>query len=210
MRNRLAILLCALFLAGCAGKTGADLKTTFDLGLRYYDGGDYADAYKIWHTIDKYDLAAMRNVAMMLREGKGVAKDPKAAEDLLQTAADAGLPTAQADLADMLMKGEAGPPDYKDALPLLAAAAAANHPVAQFKLGQLYETGWPGMVPQNTTVARRLYAAAAGHGMKAAQERLDGLGPEPAAAAPQAAPAAPPAPFPPAPAVPPLRTNPQP
>ena len=26
-------------------------------------------------------------------------------------AAEAGLPTAQADLADMLLKGEAGPPD---------------------------------------------------------------------------------------------------
>ena len=47
---------------------------------------------------------------------------------MYQRAAEAGLPTAQADLADMLLKGEAGPPDPKRALPLLEAAAAANHP----------------------------------------------------------------------------------
>ena len=77
----------------------------------------------------------MRNVAMMLRKGQGVAKDPKKAEELYQRAAEAGLPTAQADLADMLLKGEAGPPDPGRALPLLEAAAAANHPVAQYRAG---------------------------------------------------------------------------
>ena len=35
-----------------------------------------------------------------------------------------------------------------------------------------------GLVPKNLTVARRLYAAAAGHGMKEAQARLDALGPD--------------------------------
>ena len=194
MRNRLAILLCALALAGCAGVTGPELKTTFDSGLKAYDAGDYPAAYKIWSSIDKYDLAAMRNVAMMLREGKGVAKDPKKAQDLLQIAADAGMATARFDLANMLLKGEAGPPDPKRALPLMALAATANHPVAQFQLGQWYETGWEGMVPQNKTVGRRLYTAAASHGMKAAEERLIVLGPEPPAAAAPAAPVAAPAP----------------
>ena len=191
MRNRLAIPLCALLLAGCAGVSGDQLKTTFDSGLKAYDAGDYPAAYKIWSSIDDYDLAAMRNVAMMLREGKGVAKNPKKAEDMFETAAEAGLPTAQADLADMLLKGEAGPPDARRALPLLQAAAAANHPVAQFELAGMYETGQDGLVPQNSLVARRLYAAAASHGMKEAQAKLDSLGPEPGQAA-NAAPASPP------------------
>jgi TPR repeat protein len=89
-------------------------------------------------------------------------------------AAEAGMPTAQADLADMLLKGEAGPPDPKAALPLLKAAAAANHPVAQYELAQLYETG--AVVPKDMETARNLYAAAATHGMKEAAARLDVIG----------------------------------
>jgi hypothetical protein len=131
----------------------------------------------------------MRNLAMMLRKGQGVAKDPKKAEEIFQRAADAGLPTAQADLADMLLKGEAGPPDLASALPLLEAAAAANHPVAQFQLGELYETGAPPLVPKNLDVARQLYAAAASHGMQEAADRLRVVGPPPANTAPQNPPA---------------------
>jgi TPR repeat protein len=200
MRKSLAILSCAVALAGCAGVSGDQLKTTFDSGLKAYDAGDYPAAYKIWSTIDQYDLGAMRNVAMMLRTGQGVTKDPVKAEVLYEEAAEAGLPTAQADLADMLLKGEAGPPDPKRALPLLEAAAASNHPVAQYELAQMYETGQGGLVPKDETVARRLYAAAAGHGMKEAQARLDALGPEPATASPT--------PAPPPPIVPPASTQP--
>jgi len=178
MHKSLAILSC-LALADCAGVSGEQLKTTFDSGVTAYDAGDYPAAYKIWSSIDEYDLAAMRNVAMMLRDGQGVKKDPARAEVLFEEAAEAGLPTAQADLADMLLKGEAGPPDPARALPLLEAAAAANHPVAQFELAQMYETGQSGLVPKDGTVARQLYAAAAGHGMKEAQDRLDQIGPAP-------------------------------
>src|ERR1700722_16536499 len=101
MRKSFAVPLCALLLAGCAGVSGEQLKTTFDSGVKAYDAGDYPTAYKIWSSIDQYDLAAMRNVALMLRNGQGVQKDPAKAESLLEEAAEAGLPTAQADLADM-------------------------------------------------------------------------------------------------------------
>ena len=178
MRKPFAILLCAVALAGCAGVSGDQLKSTFDSGVKAYDAGDYPAAYKIWSTIDQYDLAAMRNVAMMLRTGQGVKKDPNKAENLYEEAAEAGLPNAQADLADMLLKGEAGPPDPARALPLLEAAAAANHPVAQYQLAQMYESGRDGLVPKDEQMARRLYSAAARHGMKDAQDRLDQLGPE--------------------------------
>ena len=47
--------------------------------------------------------------------------------------------------------------------------------MAQYELAQLYEAGE--LVPKDMTVARRLYAAAASHGMKEAQDRLDQLGP---------------------------------
>lgn len=172
-------VLIGLAAAGCATETGASIKNTFDSGVAAYDARDYAKAYQIWSSIDDEDIAAMRNVAMMRREGLGTPKDAKGAEDMYQRAADAGLPTAQADLADMLIKGEAGPPDPERALPLLVSAAAANHPIAEYELAQFYEAGQ--LVPKDMTIARRLYAAAAAHGMKEAGARLAQLGPSPAA-----------------------------
>lgn len=185
---------CLLFATGCASSVTTDsLKTTFDSGVAAYDAGDYARAYKIWTRIDDLDLAAMRNVALMLRKGQGVAKDPKAAEAMYQRAAEAGLPTAQADLGEMLLNGEAGPPNPAAAVPWLAMAAAANHPIAQYELAGLYEKGE--VVPHDLNVARRLYKASASHGMKEAQARLDALGPEtPPQPLPQALPEAAPPP----------------
>jgi len=173
-------LLAACFLVagiGCASaRTSAEVAKIFDSGVAAYDAGRYEDAFKIWSQIQNEDLAAMRNMAMMLRKGQGVAKDPKKAREIYEQAAEAGLTNAQADLADMLLRGEAGPPNPKRALPFLEAAAAANHPIAQFELGQFYETGE--LVPKNLTMARSLYAGAARHGMKEAGERLAALGPE--------------------------------
>jgi TPR repeat protein len=189
---------------GASARTTEEIAKVFDSGLAAYDAGDYPKAFKIWSDLQYEDVAAMRNIAFMLRKGQGVAKDPKKAEEIYQRAAEAGLPTAQADLADMLLKGEAGPPDLAGALPLLEAAAAGNHPLAQFELGELYETGAPPLLKQNLDVARQLYAAAASHGMQEAQDRLRVVGPPAANTAPQAAvpqPAAPPAPQP-APATP--------
>src|SRR5690348_891874 len=158
-------------------RSSAEIAAMFDSGVAAYDAGDYQKAFKIWWDLRYEDIAAMRNLAMMLRKGQGTEKDPKRAEELYLRAAEAGLPTAQADLADMYLKGELGPPDLARALPLLEAAAAANHPVAQFQLGQFYETGAPPLVPQNLEVARQLYAAAAKHGMPEAAARSAYLGP---------------------------------
>ena len=147
----------------------------FDAGVAAYDAGHYDQAYKIWSGIQNEDLAAMRNMAMMLRKGQGVSKNPQKARQIYERAAKAGLVNAQADLADMLLHGEAGPPDPKRALPYLEAAAAANHPVAQYELAQLYETGE--LVPKNLTIARNLYVGAASRGIEQARDRLAALPP---------------------------------
>ena len=171
-------LACICFefaFAGCAiARTSSEIAAVFNSGVTAYDAGQYDRAYILWKSIENEDIAAMRNLAILLRTGQGVKKDPTAAEDLFERAAFAGLVTAQADLADMLLKGEAGPPDPKRALPFLKSAAAGNHPIAQFELGQMYETG--GLVPKNIDVAKRLYAAASSHGMKEAADRLAKLG----------------------------------
>ncbi len=173
----LCLALSAAPAASALARTGPEIAAAFDSGLAAYDAGNYEKAYKIWLDLQFEDVAAMRNVAMMLRKGQGTAKNPKKAEVIFQRAAEAGLPTAQFDLADMLLKGEVGPPDLESALPLLQAAAAANHPLAQYQLGQFYETGAPPLVPQNLEMARKLYAAAASHGMKDAAARAAFMGP---------------------------------
>jgi TPR repeat protein len=187
---RIPALCLALSLSGCAVENGQELARTFDGGVAAYDAGDKPRAFQIWSAIADQDVAAMRNVAMMLRRGEGVKQDLPAAEAMYRRAAEAGLPTAQADLADMLLKGEVGGvPNPKAALPLLQSAAAANHPIAQYELAQLYETGQG--VPQDLEAARNLYVAAAGHGMTQAQDRLKIIGPPRAAATPTLGTAAP-------------------
>lgn len=167
-------LLAACFcvaLAGCAADP-PDPKT-FDEGVKAYDAGDYKTAFQIFRSIADTDLAAMRNVALMLRKGEGVEKDPAEARMWMTQAARAGLATAQADLGEMLLNGEGGPPDPTAALPWLQLAAAANHPIAQFELGEMYEAGQ--VVPQDIKQAKQYYAAAATAGVIAARDRLAAL-----------------------------------
>lgn len=144
----------------------------FSEGAADYDRGDYTHAYQIFAWLAEHDdIAAMRNVALMKRKGQGTARDPQGALEYLKEAADAGLPTAQADLGEMLLEGEAGPPDPQSALPWLEAAAAQHHPRAQFLLAEIYERGQA--VPRDLAKAEELYAAAAARGVPQAATRLE-------------------------------------
>lgn len=149
-------------------------RASFQNGVALYDAGRYAEAYKIFADLSDLDAAAARNAGLMLRKGEGVARDPKAAMHMLEWAALAGLPTAQADLGEMLLNGEGnGAPDAKAALPWLKLAATAHHAIAQYHLGTLYETG--NQVPRNIEEAKRLYREAAANGVKPAADRLAAL-----------------------------------
>ncbi len=181
----IVICFCVSFASGCASSPEDDPKLTkqiFDSGVAAYDVKNYAEAFRIFSSIDDRDVAAMRNVALMLRKGEGTAKDPKAAEEMYARAAQGGLATAAADLGDMLLKGEAGPPDPKAALPWLMGAASAGHPVAALEAGQILEEGTAG--PKDLATARKLYQIAADAGMDEAKQRLAALPPEPAALPP--------------------------
>jgi TPR repeat protein len=190
----LALCACLAVTPAAQARSSAEIAADFASGVAAYDTGDYQKAFHIWWELRFEDLAAMRNLGMMLRKGLGTEKDPKKAEEIYLRAAEVGMPTAQADLADMYIKGELGDPDLAAALPLLARAAAANHPGAQFQLGEFYETGAPPLVPQDLEKARELYAAAARSGMPEAIARSQFLGPPAAQAGvtsppPEAAPA---------------------
>jgi TPR repeat protein len=180
---RRLVVLALVLLGGCAVVHDSDeLKTIFDQGVAAYDAGKYEEAFNLFKSIDDEDVAALRNEGLMLRKGQGVAKDPAAAEEVLQRAAEEGLPTAQYDLAEMLLNGEAGDPDPKAALPWLTSAATAHHPIAEYRLGVLYEEGT--VVEKNLDFARTLYADAASRGVPEAKVRLAKLGGPPPAVAP--------------------------
>ena len=177
MRQRAGwfFVLVWMVIAGNArALTGPELAVQFDHGLKAYDANQYQDAFKIWWQIKDQDLAARRNVALMLRKGQGVTKDPQKAEDILRTAAATGMSNAQVDLAEMYLNGEAGAASPKRALPLLQSAAAGGHPLGQFLLGRLYEDG--NAVPKDLNKATELYISAARGGLSQAKERLASLG----------------------------------
>jgi uncharacterized protein len=173
LRQRAGWIVAILWiaLAGSAiALSGTQLSAEFDRGLKAYDARQYPAAFQIWWQIKDQDLAAMRNVALMLRKGLGVPKDPRKAEGILRTAAATGMPNAQVDLAEMYLNGETGPPRPKRAIPLLKRAAEAGHPLGQYLLGQMYEDG--NAVPKDINRAAELYISSARGGLQEAKERL--------------------------------------
>ena len=73
-----------------AALTKAEVASEFDRGIKAYDAQHYEAAYNIWWHIKGQDLAAMRNVAFMLRKGQGIQKDPQKALSFLKAAAATG------------------------------------------------------------------------------------------------------------------------
>jgi TPR repeat protein len=177
-----ALCICASFAIASASDLNDPTKETFDRGVVLYDAGRYEEAFKIFSSIEDENLAAMNNVAFMLRKGQGTKKDPQAAEETYERAAEGGNPRSQADLGEMLMNGEAGAPDPKAAAGWLTLASAAHHPIAEFELGELYEAG--SGVTKNLDLARELFEDAAARGVPGAREHLAQLPPAAATSAP--------------------------
>ncbi len=175
--SRFAVCICVLLAAGCSSISPEERVASFDEGVRLYDAGQYEDAYKIFDDLSYVDAAAARNAGLMLRKGQGVEKDPAAAKQMFQFAAQAGLATAAADLGEMLLDGEGAAPDPEGALPWLQLAATAHHAIAEYHLGRMYEDGTG--VPRDIGQAKKLYEDAAASGMEDAAARLKALGGEP-------------------------------
>jgi TPR repeat protein len=180
MRKCWGILGLCVVLGGCAD---APDPSEFNAGVKAYDAHDYRTAFHIFRELAPTDMAAARNLALMLRNGEGLKKkNPEEARMWMTQAAEGGLATAQADLGEMLLDGEGGPADPEAALPWLQSAAKANHPIAQFQLGEIYEAGQ--VVPKDLALAKKYYAAAAAAGVTAARDRLaelNGMAAEPVA-----------------------------
>ncbi|NOT39756.1 MAG: sel1 repeat family protein [Alphaproteobacteria bacterium] len=175
-KPRIAVLVTlALLLSGCVTNVVADKRMRFGLATAAYDAGDFPRAYEIWSALaDEDDLAAMRNTAQMLRQGKGVKKDVGKAFDLYKEAAEKGFVTAMANVAEMYLSGEGTEKDTKEAVVWYARAATAGLSLAQVKLADMYEQGIG--VERDPVRARALLERAARNGYGPARTRLEAMG----------------------------------
>lgn len=173
---RFLILLALAFgLSACATNVVAEKASRFDQGVAAYDAGDFPGAYRIWEQLAREDdLAAMRNTAQMLRQGKGVAKDTKKAFNLYMNAAEKGLVTAMANVGDMYLTGEGTAKNPEAAAAWYARAATAGLSLAQMKLAEMYERGEG--VERSPERARVLIERAARNGYAPAQAKLAAMG----------------------------------
>lgn len=178
MTLRLAVsIVLALALSACA--TTRDIvgekASRFDQAVVAYDAGDFPTAYAIWSELAKEDdLAAMRNAAQLLRQGKGVQKDSAAAFRLYKEAAEKGLVTAKANVADMYLTGEGVEKNPQAAAAWYAQAATAGLSIAQVKLAEMYEQGVG--VERDNKRALALLQRAARNGYAPAQAKLKQMG----------------------------------
>jgi TPR repeat protein len=177
---RFAVLVgCALVLNACLTNVVAEKASRFDQAVAAYDAGDFAGAYRIWSDLaDEDDLAAMRNAAQLLRQGKGVEKDSKRAFKLYSEAADKGLVTAMANVGDMYLAGEGVEKNPQAAAAWYSRAASAGLSLAQVKLAEMYEQGVG--VERDPARARALIERAARNGYGPAQQKLAAMGLAPA------------------------------
>lgn len=174
MRHFILLVAC-LMLGACATNIVAEKASRFDEGVAAYDAGDFETAYRIWDALAREDdLAAMRNVAQLLRQGRGVEKDTARAFKLYTEAAEKGLVTAMANLGDMYLSGEGVERNPQAAAAWYARAASAGLSLAQWKLAAMYETG--DGVPADAQRARSLLERAARNGYVPAQEKLKAQG----------------------------------
>lgn len=148
----------------------------FKEGVAAYDKGDFTRAFDIWLPLaQQADLAAMRNVALLLRTGKGVKRDPARALWFYEEAGSKGFALAQVNAAFMHLEGDGVPKNLEAAAFWFHEAARAGSPIAQYNLAVMYERG--SGVEKDMAKALGWYALAARSGSKLAIARLETLVP---------------------------------
>ncbi len=126
------------------------------------------------------EARARYNLAVVLFEGKKLARNPGMAEALLEQSSEAGDLAAKVLLGDMLVRGKDVPPDVKKGLALVEEAAASGDARGEFELGLIYAEG--AGVKKDVSRAIPLYkdaarkgSADAAHDMGVLYEEGDGV-----------------------------------
>jgi uncharacterized protein len=157
----------------CKTAAAASRRALYQLGRAYAADQKMPEAAGAYRkAADRGSSAAMVELAVLLANGTGVAKDEAQARKLLERAAAAGNPRGATNLA-ALSGGSGGgtPADPAGERALLAKAAEANSAEAQFQLGLMYAEGTGG--PQDDVAARAMFEKAAAQNHAGA---LDWLG----------------------------------
>jgi uncharacterized protein len=169
------LIFVAVALSACATEVVREKATRFDQGIAAYDSGDFGGAYRIWSQLAREnDLAAMRNTAQLLRQGKGVEKNAKQAFRLYLEAAEKGLVTAMANVAEMYFEGDGVDRNPQAAAAWYARAATAGLSLAQMKLSEMYAQGIG--VDRDPDRSQALLERAARNGYVPAQAKLKAMG----------------------------------
>ncbi len=144
----------------------------FDIGVALYDANDFSGAYAIWLPLaQKNDLAAQRNVAHLLRRGKGTPQDLTRALYFYERASDGGLVSAAVNAGMMHLRGEGTRADPETALRYLTVGVKSKHPVALYEVSLLLANGWG--VTKNPQKARTYLELSARAGYEPAVQKLN-------------------------------------
>jgi hypothetical protein len=176
--------MLALLLAGALGSSYASASEfksyrkpdpqRFAQGVAAYDARNYAQAFNIWLPLAHHgDLAAIFNIGLMLRDGRGIPRDLPRALAFFKRGAEQNHLGCQVNLADMYYKGIGTKQDFVQAASWLMVAARRGHNPSMYKLAGMFERGEG--VGVNLDAARALYLTAYEGGYQLAGNRLSEL-----------------------------------
>ena len=119
--------------APVAAPSGASSSTAFADGLKAFDAGRHADAFRLWKPLAEAGRPqAQFNIAVMYEQGLGVEKSDVEAARWYLAAAEGGDATAQSKVASLYQAGVgvARDPDKAAFWSAQAARGSAAHPAA--------------------------------------------------------------------------------
>lgn len=148
----------AIAIKYCRVASASSRRAMFELGRAYAANKQLPEAIAAWRkAADKGSSAAMVQLSALYGTGNGVAKDEPQARKLIERAAQAGNPSAVADLATA--SGGTAAMDPIKAREMLSKAAEANSAEAEYQLGLMAADGSGG--PKDDAAARALFEKAA-------------------------------------------------
>ena len=144
-------------------------------GLKAYNTGDYATAYKEFKILaDQGDYLAQYNLGLMYAHAEGVTQDYKEAMKWFLLSAEQGFANAQYHIGVMYDQGLGFDClEYAEAVKWYRLAAEQGLPVAQYNLAHMYKIG-AGIV-ENPIIAYMWFSVAIDNGYQDAKKSRNKL-----------------------------------
>jgi TPR repeat protein len=153
------LIAVVLAVAMVLGMVTAPAWADYQDGLRAYQHGDYAAAYREWLPLaEQGDAAAQASLGGLYVNGQGVTKDDTEALKWLRLAAEQGNAIAQNNLGFMYGNGRGVPRDDAQAVEWYRRSADQGNAFGQAVLGRMYMEGRG--VPKDPVLAYMWYSLA--------------------------------------------------